>query len=270
VQGPTAVFFTTTNPDVDPETMSRFFVTGVDESREQTRAILSLQRRHRTLAGRQQEETMAALTRRHRNFQRLLRPLQVVNPYAEQLVYGDDRLQSRRDQPKYLNLIGAVAFLRQMQKKVERFKGQGSQGREYLTVDSEDIRIANDLACRILGRSLDELNSVSRDLLMLLDRMVADKRNELAQARGGSPPERRELTFTRRDIREYSGWPHVRVARYLKQLVELEYVVPRAGSWGVRFLYSLAYDGQGKHGEPFVLGLREAAELPAANQGASS
>ena len=38
VEGPTAVFITTTDPDTDPETRSRFFVTGVDESREQTRA----------------------------------------------------------------------------------------------------------------------------------------------------------------------------------------------------------------------------------------
>jgi len=49
---------------------------------------------------------------------RLLEPVAVVNPYAEQLTYGDDRLQSRRDQPKYLNLINAVAFLRQMRKPV--------------------------------------------------------------------------------------------------------------------------------------------------------
>ena len=29
--------------------------------------------------------------RRHRNFQRLLQPVAVVNPYADQLRYGDDR-----------------------------------------------------------------------------------------------------------------------------------------------------------------------------------
>ena len=48
VEGPTAVFITTTNPDTDPETRSRFFVTGVDESREQTRAILETQRKRQT------------------------------------------------------------------------------------------------------------------------------------------------------------------------------------------------------------------------------
>ena len=45
------------------------------------------------------------------------KPLPIVNRYADQLSYADDRLQGRRDQPKYLNLINAVALLRQMQKQ---------------------------------------------------------------------------------------------------------------------------------------------------------
>ena len=50
-EGPTAVFLTTTNPEIDPETKSRFFVTSVDESREQTQAILMFQRRRTTAQG---------------------------------------------------------------------------------------------------------------------------------------------------------------------------------------------------------------------------
>ena len=41
VNGPTAVFQTTTQPDLDAETRSRFIVTSIDESLEQTRAILA-------------------------------------------------------------------------------------------------------------------------------------------------------------------------------------------------------------------------------------
>lgn len=39
-----------------------------------------------------------------------------MNSYAEELFYEDDRLQARRDQPKFLNLCKAVAFLNQMKK----------------------------------------------------------------------------------------------------------------------------------------------------------
>ena len=42
VEGPTAVFVTTTDPEGDRETRSRLVPTGVDEGREQTRAVLGL------------------------------------------------------------------------------------------------------------------------------------------------------------------------------------------------------------------------------------
>ena len=80
VEGPTAVFLTTTNPDVDAETRSRFIVASVDEGPDQTRAILEYQRRRRTFGGLTNHATVAAVVRRHHNFQRLLRPLLVVNP----------------------------------------------------------------------------------------------------------------------------------------------------------------------------------------------
>ena len=45
-----------------------------------------------------------------------LRPLAVVNPYAEQLTFLDDRTRTRRDHAKYLTLIEAIALLRQHQR----------------------------------------------------------------------------------------------------------------------------------------------------------
>ena len=257
VEGPTAVFITTTNPEVDPETRSRFFVTSIDESREQTRAILTYQRKRHTLEGRT-GNAMDALIRKHRNFQRLLRQVMVVNPYAEKLVYSDDRLQSRRDQPKYLNLINAVAFLRQMQKEIK----QDQAGKEYIEVDTEDIRLANEMACDVLGRSLDDLNSVSRDLLELVHRMVTEKAEAQKDLKTGRTPDRRDITFSRRDIREYTGWPHARVERYLKQLVDMEYVIA-AGSAkrGLRHSYILAYEGQGECGTKFLMGLKHLIEI---------
>lgn len=256
VEGPTAIFMTTTDPDVDPETRSRFFVTSVDESRDQTRAILKLQRLRQTLEGQTETSDVEAVLRRHRNFQRLLRPLMVVNRYAGRLSYADDRLQSRRDQPKYLNLIKAVAFLRQMARPVKE-----GRGRPYVEVEVEDIRVANELASEILGRSLDELNGVSRALLMVLERMVAEKLAELRQSSQDNVPRRTDVHFTRRQIREYTGWAHSRCVRYLKQLVDLEYVAVDSGRNGSRFTYRLLYDGQGRDGARFLLGLKPVEEL---------
>ena len=86
VEGPSAVCFTTTKPDVDPETKSRFWVTSIDESRDQTRKILSFQRQQHLSDGLITTPEIEAILRKHRNFQRLLKPLAVKNPYAAQLV----------------------------------------------------------------------------------------------------------------------------------------------------------------------------------------
>lgn len=252
VEGPTAVFVTTTNPDIDPETKSRFLTTSIDESHRQTKAIQEFQREAQTIKGLRGNLKVADILKRHRNFQRLLKPLAVVNPYADQLTYTDYRLQGRRDHPKYLNLIKSVCFLRQMQKEV-KILNDGS-GVEYIEVDLKDIEIANDLAQEILGKSLDELSRPGRELLMELDNMV-DKWTKSRKAN------RTDIKFTRREIREYSGWSNYRVHTHLKELLDLEYVCMESGRNGSVHKYKLAYEGQGKEGEKFLLGLKTKVEL---------
>lgn len=220
VEGPCAVFQTTTDPDVDAETRSRFLVTHVDESAEQTRAILELQRRSRTLSGSGTDAAVSRVLARHRTFQRLLKPLAVVNPFAPFLCYGDDRLQGRRDQPKYLNIIDAVAFLRQMSKPVRK----DPEGQEYIEVDAGDLSVAHELADEILGRSLDEVSYPARLLYRFLEALVAAAANNAGDCRSQG-----SVRFTRRDIMEFTGWSKMRVHRYLKELVDIEYVVAERG-----------------------------------------
>ena len=95
-----------------------FSLLGVDESKEQTRRILGMQRKSHTLAGMRGNQGEAEIIFRHRTFQRMLQPYVVVNPYADKLFYEDDRLQARCDQPKFLNLCNAVAFLNQVKKQL--------------------------------------------------------------------------------------------------------------------------------------------------------
>ena len=269
VEGPTAVFLTTTKPDSDPETKSRFFITSVDESRAQTQAILASQRRRQTLAGLTDKLAVEPVLRKHRNFQRLLQPLPVVNRYADQLSYADDRLQGRRDQPKYLNLINAVALLRQMQKQARPVRNGEAGTVAYIEVDKEDIRLANELATEILGHSLDELSRPATDLLQLLVKMQAKPTADTAKKKSPSrPPMTDEAqwvsaspAFTRREIREFTGWSNARVHRYLQELIELEFVLMEHGRNGVLHRYRLAYDGQGEDGGKFLLGLKPVDKL---------
>jgi mevalonate kinase len=109
VEVPVMLFLTTTAIDIDEELMNRCIVLTVNESREQTQAIHAMQRKQQTLEGLLQNEDRKQLIQLHRNAQRLLRPLLVANPFAEQLTFIDDKTRTRRDHMKYLTLIRAIA-----------------------------------------------------------------------------------------------------------------------------------------------------------------
>jgi DNA primase catalytic core len=173
VYGPVVIVLTTTSPEAfDEETRSRFVQLTMDESHEQTRAILERQRRSFTLAGVLEQATAEHVQRLHHNAQRLLRPLAVVNPYVEQLAYPSDRLMHRREQKKYLALINSIALLHQHQREIKRAT-RGDVELEYVEVTIADIALANELAKDVLSRALDELAAPVRGLLTNCGRCVS-------------------------------------------------------------------------------------------------
>ncbi|MBC8951172.1 CHC2 zinc finger domain-containing protein [Xenorhabdus sp. TS4] len=105
VKGPVMLMLTTTAIDVDEELLNRCLVLTVNESRAQTEAIHAVQRHKQTLEGLLAENEREYLTALHQNAQRLLKPLNVVNPYAAQLTFMSDKTRTRRDHMKYLILI---------------------------------------------------------------------------------------------------------------------------------------------------------------------
>ncbi len=253
VEGPVMIFLTSTAIEIDEELLNRAIVLTVDEGREQTRRIHQLQRESQTLEGLWASEDREEIYRRHHNAQRLLRPLHVINPYVRELTFLDDRTRTRRDHTKYLKLIESIALLHQYQRPVRASTRHG-RTKEYIEVQLSDIALANRLAAEVLGRSLDELPPQTRRLLMLLDGMVTG-----ACEKNG--PDRTDVRFSRRDVRVATSWSDTQVRLHLGRLVELEYVLVHRGGRGQSFVYALLYDGQGKEGEPFVIGLADAEAL---------
>src|SRR5262249_16748789 len=158
-----------------------------------------------------------ALTALHRNAQRLLRPLAVVNPYADRLTFLDERTRTRRDHAKYLTLIDAIALLHQHQREIKRIEHRG-QVIEYVEVTPADIALANKLAHEVLGRSLDELPPQTRGLLGTVSALVEERMTAQALNRD-------EVRFTRRDVRERSGLSNTQLGLHLGRLVAMEYVL---------------------------------------------
>lgn len=254
VEGPVAELMTSTRPELDYELENRHLILTVDEDREQTRRIHAAQREAETLRGLFRKLDRDQVLKTHHNAQRLLRPLRIINPYADKLTFADDRLRLRRDHEKYLGLIRTIAFLRQYQKRVQScdYRGQAVQ---YIEVDEEDMKLAHDLAARILGRSLDELSPPTRSFLVALHQMV----QRLAEERRLSED---RVRFTRREIREQLKWSVTQVREHLSKLLELEYVIShRVAGLAIRWEYELLYDGEGQNGSPFVMGLTDLQQI---------
>ncbi|MBU1342370.1 MAG: toprim domain-containing protein [Proteobacteria bacterium] len=249
VEGPLMVFITTTQVDIDGETTSRFVFISIDESEDMTKKVLIKQRQNHTMQGMINKLASKEIIKKHHNANRLLKPLHVFNPYAELLTFTSKSLRARRDHTKYLNLILAIAYLFQYQKKIHTldFKDKTI---EYIDVSLEDIEKANTIAGYVLGRSLDELAPPSRALLELIRNMV--------ETRGKEPGTHH---FTRRNIRKFSGWSDFQVKTHIRQLEELEYLYTVMGKKGKEYVYELVYKGEGSNGQPFVIGLTDTRQL---------
>jgi hypothetical protein len=238
VEGPVMLFLTTTAIEIDEELLNRCLVLSVDEGRAQTEAIHRLQRSRRTLEGLLAREAKAAILKLHQDAQLLLRPLAVVNPYADRLTFLSDRTRARRDHEKYLTLIDTIALLHQHQRPIRHAPGKnGSADLAYIEVTRSDIAQANRLAHEVLGRSLDALPPQSRRLLGL----IADWVKTQAAAENIKPG---EVRFTRRVLREATGWGDTQLKLHLARLVELEHLLVHRAERGQGFVYELLYDGE--------------------------
>ena len=258
VVGPVAIMLTTTAIDIDEELLNRCIVLTVDEDRGQTRAIHDRQRARQTLGGLLADQHRHAVLKVHQDAQRLLEAVLVVNPFAEQLSYADARTRTRRDHVKYLTLIRTIALLHQHQRP--RRTAVGADGRQvsYIEVIPADIVLANRLAHEVLGRSLDELPPQTRRLLDLLDGIVTATAADKAIDRSA-------VRLSRREVREATGWGDTQLKVHLARLVDLELVLAhRPDKSGSSWVYEVAWDGAGRTGERFLIGLTDPTTLTTA------
>jgi len=238
VEGPVMLFMTTTAIDIDEELLNRCLILTVNESREQTQAIHQAQRKSRTLEGLQGKLEKQQLTQLHRDAQQLLKSLAVINPYADQLTFLDDKTRTRRDHEKYLTLIDSIALLHQYQREIKTIPSPDPEAEpiEYIEVEPSDIKLANKLAHEILGRSLDELPPQTRKLLKEIQQMVETncKTHSMAQ---------KDYRFSRKTIRDISQWSDGQLKIHCKRLEELEYLLVHRGGRGIIIEYELLYTG---------------------------
>jgi DNA primase catalytic core len=235
VEARAAFIEATTASAVNHENATRCFELMMDESAEQTRRIHERQRLLRTERGLKVKAEAEATARRHWNAQRLLEPLPVVIPFADQLAFPSAWMRTRRDHARFLNLIEVSAFLHQHQR--ERRAGA-------IVAALADYAVAYALAGEVLKETLSDLKKPLREALERLQRL--------------SGP------FSRREAREALGVPDSTVRRWLGELVELEYLaISEEGRQGAGRMTRYRLTERGPRSEA-TLGLLTPKELGAA------
>jgi len=189
----------------------------------------------------------------HRAAQALLRPLAVVNPYAQALTFRSESTRMRRDHAKYLTLIDAIAYLHQFQRPLRTATVAG-EVIEYIEVERSDIALANRLANEVLGRSLDALPPQTRRLLGAVVELVTARCSE-------QRIERRALRFGRADVRAVAGLSETQLRLHLERLVEMDLLLVHRGQRGQSFVYELLFDGQVDAAASQLVGLIDAEAL---------
>jgi DNA primase catalytic core len=247
VEGPVMIFLTTTAQDVDEELLNRTIVLTVNEEQEQTRAIHQKQREAQTIEGMWAQDERAEIVHLHRNAQRLLRPLRVVNEQVQQ-TFPDSMIRTRRDHQKFLTLISAIALLHQHQREIKRDTRKGKT-LEYIEATADDLKLALQLVNEVLTPSLEELQAQTRRLLLLIDTMVSAECTRLKI-------ERLDYRFTRATVRQYTRWGDTQLRVHLRRLEELEYLIVRHGAPGQTFVYQLNFEMDAE-GRPVLAGLSQ-------------
>ncbi|MBU2511439.1 toprim domain-containing protein [bacterium] len=235
VNGPAQVFLTTTNIDLDPELENRCLILTVNESRKQTEAIQTMQRENDTLEGLKLNQQRFRLRYKHQNAQRLIQPIQVINPFSRELTFPSHRLRLRRDHDKYLTLIKSIALLFQHQREIKVLKdGNGDEELHYIEVVESDIKVANRLFPKVLERSLEELPPQTILLLNQITQLCKEK-SEMENI------PLNEVRFIRRDLKRYTTFGETQTKVHLARLVSHEYLLSYRKHVNEVYQYELLY-----------------------------
>ncbi|MEL7147070.1 MAG: hypothetical protein AAFO69_11925, partial [Bacteroidota bacterium] len=147
----------TTKESLYEDNANRSFLIYIDESKEQDEKIMAYQRS--LSAGKIDLSEQLKTVEQFQDMQRILKPVSVRNPYAEQLQIPKEVFKPRRTNAHYLAFIEAVTFYHQYQREPQYDQ---ETGEEYIETTLEDIAEANRLMKDILLRKSDDLNGACR------------------------------------------------------------------------------------------------------------
>jgi len=230
---------TSTAMKVNTENLSRCLLLKADNTKEQTERVLVMQRYKSSYEGYLEEKhVVPQIIRKHIAAQRLLKKIRVLNPFEKYIRFPSTRSVMRRGQNQFLNLIKASCVARQMQKepveKIDHYTGEREHIYECDFVDYGTVR-----RLFIEGGLLQQGDDLSAPVVNLYEsiRKLLKKKAERDNLKTD------EVSFIQSEVRNATELGHESVKRYLRILVEYEYLQITAGKrHGARFSYRLRED----------------------------
>ena len=219
VEGPVSVAGCTTQESIYEDNSNRSFLLYIDESQEQDKRIMDYQRK--ASAGKIDEEQEYKSQELLKNVQRVLKPIKVINPFAEFLELPQSVFKPRRTNSHYLQFISAVTFYHQYQRQ---HKVNKESGEVYIETSIEDIKEANELIIEVLLRKSDTLTGACRNHLENLKTYLAKEK---------------QTTFTSSEIRRKLRLKETTLRRYTKQLLQENYIKKVKAEKGKMYHYEV-------------------------------
>ncbi len=208
VEGPVSVSGCTTRERIYEDNANRCILLYIDDSKAQDRRIMDYQRK--ASAG-----VISTVVQERKKFllqdvQRVLRPIKVINPYAEYIDLPPEVFKPRRTLLILLSFIETVTYYHQYQRKVHTNQYTGGQ---YIKSTIKDIELSFELMQPVLFAKSDELSKGCRRFLERLKSVIGQ----------GS-------SFYSQDIRRQFRLSSSTVHRYIRELKNNGYIRYKGGN----------------------------------------
>jgi DNA primase len=203
VEGPVCISGCTTKEKLYEDNANRCILLYIDMSKDQDKKIMEY---HAAVeSGDIDQERENQYKELFKNMQRVLRPIQVNNPYSKFITLPEAVFKPRRTITLLRGFIKAIAFYHQYQREVKKDK----HGQLYIDVTIEDIEQGFYYMQDVLFSKSDELTKATREFLEQL--------KQLSKQIGSD-------TFNAKMIREQLRMNPGNMKRYLSELVRYGYI----------------------------------------------
>lgn len=203
VEGPVCISGCTTKEKIYEDNANRCILLYIDMGKDQDKKIMEY---HAAVeSGEIDQEKESQYKELFKNIQRVLRPIQVNNPYSKFITLPEAVFKPRRTITLLRGFIKAIAFYHQYQREIKKDK----HGQLYIDVTIEDIEQGFYYMKDVLFSKSDELTKATREFFEKLKEYA--KQNQLT-------------SFKTQEIRKLFRMEPRTIQRYMKELSQYSYI----------------------------------------------